>query len=241
MKKFISIFLALCMVALFSGCGQGQSSTQAAPSESVQSESVSSKTQEVISNPSSENTTPQEETDSTQSQAMDSAESQSTDAATSNILIAYFSWSGNTEQIAKEIQEQTGGELFKIVPADPYSSDFDETADRWHEERDADARPEITGTVDTMENYDYVFLGYPIWSSDLPAVNRTFLEQYDISGKTIIPFCTHGGSAFGNSVNRIKSLAPDVTILDGYETRGENASNCANEIAEWLEELGIIQ
>lgn len=159
----------------------------------------------------------------------------------SRMLVAYFSHSGNTEQVALAIEAQTGADMFEIVPADPYPDDFDTTADRWHEERDSDARPAIVGEVENMEDYDIIFLGYPIWSSQLPAVNRTFLEQYDFSGKTIVPFCTHGGSAFGSSIRWIESLAPEATLLDGYEVMGDDAANCMDEVAAWLTELGLNQ
>lgn len=164
-----------------------------------------------------------------------------TTAESPRMLIAYFSHSGNTEQVAQAIEAQTGADMFEIVPAVPYPEDFNATADRWHEERDSDARPEIVGRVENMEDYDIIFLGYPIWSSQLPAVNRTFLEQYDFSGKTIVPFCTHGGSAFGSSIQWIESLAPGATLLDGYEILGENAAGCADEVAAWLSELGLDQ
>lgn len=213
MKKIISILLAGVLLLTIGGC------TQQSNEES--------------------NTTTAELPIQTESEEDIIAENSDTEE--SHILIAYFSWSGNTEQVAEEIWEQTGGDLFEIVPAEPYPDDFDETADRWHEERDSDARPEIIGQVEDMERYDIVFLGYPIWSSDLPAVNRTFLEQYDFSGKTIIPFCTHGGSSFGNSVNRIKELVPEAEIADGYETYGTDVSACTDEVAEWIKGLGLNQ
>jgi flavodoxin len=158
-----------------------------------------------------------------------------------NILIAYFSWSGNTRALAKEIKKQTGGNLLEIIPAEPYPNDFNKTVERWHRERDADERPEITTIVDSMDNYQTVFVGYPIWSSDIPAVVRTFLEQYDLSGKTVIPFCTHGGSGFGKSTDRLKNLCTGAKIADGFEIYGTRVGVCADAITEWLSRIGLIQ
>lgn len=225
MKKTLTGFLIMAAVILMAGCGQ--------------TDNVLAGTQETELLITAERTQKQSGQDAPDNTAAPLGEADKTADSRNNILIAYFSRSGNTEQVAKEIQSQTGGDLFEIVPAEPYPSDYNETADRWHEERDTDARPGITGKVENMDDYNIVFLGYPIWSSDLPAVNRTFLEQYDFSGKTIIPFCTHGGSAFGNSIDKIKELAPGSVMEQGYETHGESASGCADEVGRWLDELGL--
>lgn len=234
MKGFLSLLFSFCIMGMFVGCGQEQGRMTALRGNIQSSEDVSPARQGTMRIPPSVKTT-------TVQGKVDTTKSQSTEAAANRILIAYFSWSGNTKQVANEIQSKTGGDIFEISPLESYPANFDETADRWHKERDTDARPKIIGAVDNMQAYEYVFLGYPVWSSDLPAVNRTFLEQYDFSGKTIIPFCTHGGSSFGNSINRIKRLAPGATIRNGYEIRGSNAGRCADEVAEWIEKLKIKQ
>jgi flavodoxin len=158
-----------------------------------------------------------------------------------DILIAYFSWSGNTSFVAEEIKRQTSGSLFEIIPAEPYPQDFDKTAERWHRERDADARPPITTGVENMDSYRIIFVGYPIWSGDVPAVVRTFLEQYNLSGKTIIPFCTHGGSAFGRSLDRLRRLCPRATITSGFEVYGTRARNCRDDVTQWLRGIRLVQ
>lgn len=157
-----------------------------------------------------------------------------------HMLVAYFSWSGNTKKVAEEISRQTGADLFEIIPEDPYPEDYQETIDRCHQERDTDARPKIDGQVENMEEYDTVFLGFPIWSSNLPAVSRTFLEQYDFSGKTIVPFCTHGGSGFASSLSTIEELVPEAIVEGGYGSDGDNAGNCSEEVSEWLQNLGYV-
>jgi flavodoxin len=155
------------------------------------------------------------------------------------ILTVYFSWSGNTRILAKEIKRQTGCDLLEIIPAEPYPNDFNKTAERWHKERDADERPAITTVVENMNDYQTIFVGYPIWSGDVPAVVRTFLEQYDLSGKTIVPFCTHGGSAFGRSLDRLRRLCPGAKILNGLEVYGTRAGSCADEVTQWLRRIGL--
>jgi flavodoxin len=157
------------------------------------------------------------------------------------ILVAYFSWSGNTRILAEEITRQTGGDLFEIIPAEPYPNDFNKTAERWHKERDDDARPAITTIVENMDSYQTIFLGYPIWSSDVPAVVRTFLEQYDLSGKTVIPFCTHGGSAFGRSLDRLRRLCSGAKIIKGFEVYGTRTGTCADDVSKWLRGIGLVQ
>lgn len=156
------------------------------------------------------------------------------------ILISYFSRSGNTEKVAQEIERQTGGTLFEIVPEEPYPDDYDETVERFRRERDEDARPEVAGTVEGMDSYDIVFVGFPIWGGDIPYVVRTFLEQYDLDGKTVVPFCTHGGSRFGSSLGTLEGLCPDSEILEGYEVSGSSAGNVEDEISDWLKEIEIV-
>lgn len=164
-----------------------------------------------------------------------------TEENNTHMLVAYFSWSGNTEKVAEEISRQTGADLYEIMPKEPYSKDYQETIDRCHEEQDTEARPEIDGRVENIEKYNTIFLGFPVWSSDLPAINRTFLEQYDFSGKTIVPFCTHAGSRFGSSISTIEQLAPEALIEDGYETGEENVNECSEEVKEWLQDLGYVK
>lgn len=161
------------------------------------------------------------------------------DIGENHILVAYFSKSGNTESMAQVIQEQTGGDLFEIVPQEPYPDSYDETVERHLREREEDARPEIASAVENMDEYNIVFVGYPIWSSDMPHIVQTFLEQYDFSGKTIIPFCTHGGSRFGNSIATLEGLCPDAALQEGFEVSGGSAESHADEIAQWLESLGL--
>ena len=155
------------------------------------------------------------------------------------VLVSYFSRSGTTRQVAQEIESQTGGTLFEIVPEEPYPDDYDATVERFRQEREENARPAVASLVEDISDYDVVFVGFPIWGGDIPYVVRTFLEQYDLTGKTIVPFCTHGGSRFGSSISTLEELCPDSVIADGYETSGSLSDGDVTEISEWLNGLDL--
>jgi len=145
---------------------------------------------------------------------------------------------GNTEVVARMIQDATGGDSFRIEAVKPYPEDYRETTEVANEEQRTNARPELTAYVENMDAYDVIFLGYPIWWSTMPMPVCTFLEEYDFSGKTIAPFCTHEGSGLGRSVGDIKTLCPHATVCDGLAVRGSEVNNAQNEVSEWLRELG---
>lgn len=155
------------------------------------------------------------------------------------ILIAYFSWSGNTEQLAGMIQEATGGDLFTIEPVTPYTDNYNELLDVATQEQNDQARPAVAGTVENWDDYDTVFIGYPNWWSDTPMIVRTFLESYDCAGKTVIPFCTSGGGGFGRSVDSVTESAAGATILSGFEVNGSRVGSA--DISGWINGLGLDQ
>lgn len=157
----------------------------------------------------------------------------------SNVLVAYFSWSGNGQQMATWIAEETGGELFRIVPTESYGEDYNACADRAKNELDNKIRPELSAHIeaDIMAQYDVIYIGFPVWWYDLPMPVWTFLEEYDLSGKTIIPFFSHNGSSNGaNSVNRVSELASGATVLtdDVLSVRGSDVPDSENEVKEWV-------
>lgn len=156
-------------------------------------------------------------------------------------MVAYFSWSGNTQQVANWISDKTGGELFRITPELEYTED--DVFDRAQEELNSGTRPPLSSHIDseTMAEYDVIFIGFPIWWYDLPMPVWSFLEEYDLSGKTIIPFFTHNGSSSGaSSVSTVAELCPDPTVLiDDYFTySGNNVDEAESDVDEWLTELG---
>ena len=155
------------------------------------------------------------------------------------ILIAYFSWSGNTRGIAQEIQQQTGADIFEIVPARPYSTDYNTVLMEAQEDQHIQARPELTGHIDNMEEYDTVILGYPNWWASIPMPIASFLEEYDFSGKRIIPFCSHGGGRFGQSLTAIAKLAPESDMGEGLSVHYSGDDTLADDVAAWLYDNGI--
>ena len=156
----------------------------------------------------------------------------------SKILVAYFSWSGHGQQMARWIAEETGGELFRIVPAEAYGEDFNSCADRAKKELDEGTRPTLSEHIDaeTMVQYDVIYLGFPIWWYDLPMPVWTFLEEYDLSGKTIISFFSHNGSSSGaNSLNRISELAKGATVLtdEALSISGNSVQSAESKVRNW--------
>ena len=173
----------------------------------------------------------------------------------SKTLVAYFSRTGenygvgviekgNTHIIADMIAEQTGGKTFEIATVTPYPDNYDECTEVAQKEKNENARPELTATVDNMADYDVIFLGYPIWWGDMPMAVYTFLESHDFTGKTIVPFCTHAGSGLSGTVSSIKSACPGATVLDGLAVSGQTAQNdqaaAEKAVTDWLDASGLL-
>ena len=175
-----------------------------------------------------------------QPETQETAENVDIAAGEGTALIAYFSWSGNTEAVAQEIQAQTGADLFEIVPAEPYTDDYDELLDIAQEEQSSDARPAIAETVD-LSSYDTVYLGFPNWWGDMPMILYTFLDEYDLSGKTIAPFNTSGGSGFSGSLDTIAEMETDAEITEGLSLGSSEAEDCADTVSGWLNSIGLAE
>ncbi len=156
-----------------------------------------------------------------------------------NVLIAYFSWGGNTAGIAEEIQRQTDADLFEITLVKPYSSDYNTVLDEAQRDQNEQARPELATHVENMEDYDVIILGYPNWWASIPMPIASFLEEYDFDGKTIIPFCSHGGGRFGQSLTAIAKLAPDAGMGEALSVHYSGGSSLSDDVSAWLEENGL--
>ena len=229
MKKWTSLLLALAMTLSLAACGD--SGTQENTSEPPAS--VSGSTGEETPAPTGTEM-PAEEP------AEEPAESEtSTTGDSSSVLITYFSWSGNTEQVAQIIQQETGGDLFEIAPATPYTNDYNELLNIAQQEQSDNARPELAGQVENWEQYDTIFVGYPNWWSDAPMAVYTFVESYDWSGKTLVPFNTSASGGFGRSLSGLEESAPGASILDGISFTERNLGDAQSEVAAWLDELGL--
>ncbi len=155
------------------------------------------------------------------------------------VLIAYFSATNNTEGIANHLDAILDADLYEITPEAPYTAadlNYNTDCRANREQNDASARPAISGSVDNMEQYDVIFLGYPIWWGQAPKIISTFLESYDLSGKTIVPFCTSGSSGIGSSATNLHSLAGSATWLDGQRFSG---SASRSTVESWVNGLGL--
>lgn len=152
-----------------------------------------------------------------------------------NILIAFFSWGGNTRGVAEEIQDQTGADLFEIELVNPYSTDYNTVLDQAQHDQNIQARPELSNHVEDFEQYDTILLGYPNWWASIPMPIASFLEEYDFTGKTIIPFCSHGGGRFGQSLTAIAKLAPNATMGEGLSIHYSGGSTLSADVEAWLE------
>lgn len=178
-----------------------------------------------------------------------------------NILIAYFSVMetdgmdtvsgasrvavngtvlGNNEYIAQIIQRETGGDLFAIKTVQEYPTTHDPLLEFAYNEKADNARPELATQIENIDNYDVIFLGYPNWNADLPMPLYTFLEEYDFSGKTIIPFITHGGSGFSRTIQTISDLQPNATVLsDGLSISRNNVAGAESDVVAWVKGLNL--
>lgn len=159
------------------------------------------------------------------------------------MLVAYFSATGTTEKLAEYAADATGADLYEIQPKKPYTAedlDYGDSDSRSSVEMDdPDARPAISGSVENMEQYDIVIIGYPNWWASIPMPIASFLEEYDFSGKTIVPFCSHGGGRFGQSLTAIAKLAPNAELGEGLSVHYSGGSSLPDDIAEWLEINGL--
>ncbi|MBS5726046.1 MAG: flavodoxin [Clostridiales bacterium] len=178
-----------------------------------------------------------------------------------NILIAYFSVPetdgvdavsgasrvvvdgevlGNNQYVAQLIQQEVGGDLFRIETVQEYPGTHDALLEFAYNELSEDARPELATQIENLDSYDVIFLGYPNWNADLPMPLYTFLETYDFSGKTIIPFTVHGGSGFSRTIQTIAELQPNAAVVgDGLSISRNSVSDAQNDVREWVAGLNI--
>ncbi len=171
----------------------------------------------------------------------DTIQAANPEASNGKVLIVYFTWSGNTRGIAHQIQEMTGADIFEIQLVQPYSTDYNTVLDQAQRDQKIQARPQLANHVENMEQYDTIILGYPNWWASIPMPIASFLEEYDFSGKTILPFCSHGGGRFGQSLTAIAKLAPDATLAEGLAINYSGGPNLCDEILAWLRQNRIIK
>lgn len=215
MKKTITILLVAFLMFALPACGKKTES--------------SSKT--------NKSTTKQSETKS--STTSSSERSEKTDG-NSKVLVAYFSCTGTTKSVAESISSEISSDLYEIKPKDPYTdADLDYSDDESRcskENNDPSVRPAILGSVESMSDYDIVFIGYPIWWGEAPRIVSTFMESYDFSGKTVIPFCTSSSSGIGESGSKLEELTSGAKWLSGRRFDGGNSQST---IVSWVNGLKI--
>ena len=251
MKKSLSFLSALALCCALSACG-GQGGGAGAS----QAPATSQPTQPPVS------TQPLETPDPSASAEVPALSAPVDETAgEGNILIAYFAYgenapladgvdastsasiqyrdgklTGNTGLVAGMIAGATGGDLFSILTAEQYPDSYDDTIDVGQEEKRADARPELSSHIEDLDRYDTIFLGFPNWWGDMPMAVYSFLDEYDFSGKTIVPFCTSGGSGIANSVSNIRGLAGGATWMDGRRFSGGTSRDA---MIEWVNSLNL--
>jgi flavodoxin len=185
--------------------------------------------------------------------------SSGTEAAHVNVapdkaLVVYLSRTNNTKAIAKIIHEQVGGTLVALELEQPYPDNYQATVQQVAEENETGFLPPLKTKIDSMEKYDVVFLGFPTWGMQLPPPMKSFLTQYDLSGKTVIPFNTHAGYGTGSSFETVKALCPNSTVLEGFSTKGgveregiylvmkgERAKKAETEVKKWLRKIKMLK
>lgn len=152
-------------------------------------------------------------------------------------IIIYFSHSNNTKQVAGYIQEKTGARIFRIEPETPYPSGYQATIDEMSRQNKGKILPPFKSMDLDTRDYDTIFFGYPVWDMRLPPVVRTFLRDTDFSGKTIIPFNTHGGYGTGKSVNEIREFAPKATVLEAFSINGNSVKTAKEQVGKFVDDL----
>lgn len=204
-KKILGLLIATTMIFALTACGQtpAQNSDNLASSDSAVS-----------------NKAPQ--TQSSEAETSASTEGEQAESADNKTLVVYFSWSGNTEEMASYIAEQTNGDLYEIEPKVAYPADYNETGDIAKVERDENARPEIANLPASIDAYDTILVGYPIWWHTAPMIIGTFLESYDLSGKEIYPFTQSASmntEQFNQSIEFVREVSEGATVHNGLFAR----------------------
>lgn len=237
MKKFAAFLLTIMMVVSLAACAGNSEPTEINSPDaqsSVSEETSVSESSTAEFEPESEATQP-DDTEETEPAPETDTESEGT-----KVLVVYFSATNTTEGVAEHIANGLNADIYEIVPEDPYTDadlNYNDNNSRTTiEMNDPNARPAISGSVENMEQYDIIFVGYPIWWGEAPRIVSTFMESYDFSGKTIVPFCTSGGSGIGSSASNLERLTSGATWLDG---RRLNGSDSQDTVMEWVNSLDL--
>lgn len=246
MRKGLGLVISILMIISLAACAGNSESKETAASNT---ENGASEETSVTEN-SQEESVP--------------AQTEETENGDGNILIAYFTYgenagfsddvdasasasiqvfdgevTGNTGVMAQMIAEASGGELFSIRTAEPYPDDYDEVVEAGQSEKNDGIRPKLSTHIENLDSYDTVFVGFPNWWYGMPMVMYSFFDEYDFSGKTLIPFCTFGGSAFSDAIEEIKDMEPEADVLDGLHIGASSVADAESEVEEWVSKLDL--
>ena len=166
-------------------------------------------------------------------------QSRTPQARESKVLVAYFTRTGNTGVIARQIRRALSADLFEIQSNEPYPEDYEQTVSQAVRERDSGYRPPLKSSVPNISAYEVAFLGFPIWGETAPPVIRSFLSQHDLSGKAVVPFITHGGYGQGRSMNVVREHAPRASILNPFVLEADQERRTLTQVSRWLSGVNI--
>ena len=239
-KKIIMLYTSVFMIFLLGGCNNDPKSAEIGTGTNSNNTNNNGVVSNTAINAITESTVKESE-ENDLSTEFEQSESSTDTVSGSDILIAYFSWSGHTKQIAEEIQKLTGGDICEITPTTPYTDDIDELSGIALQEQRDNSRPPLTSHVDDIGKYNTVFVGYPNWWNNMPMPVFTFLEEYDFSGKIVIPFTSYGNGVFEKSINSLKETLPDSIIEEGFAVQEHEFEDMPQEVYDWLCELELIR
>lgn len=252
MKKQTALFLAALLSLTLTACsstGEGAQTTAPSSSQASQpAESVSESAELMISD-SADGATAEPESEQTGSRmlvvyfayAENAALAEDVDVSSSaSIQRQNGTLTGNTGLVASMIAETAGADLFSLHTVEQYPDTYSATVDQGQQERTDGVRPELTALPENLAEYDVIFLGYPSWWSDMPMAVYSFLDAVDLSGKTIAPFVTSGGSGLAGTVGTIEELEPDAVVQSGLAIRDSDAAGAQEQVNAWLTELGYL-
>ena len=148
---------------------------------------------------------------------------------------------GSVQYMATIIGEETGGDMVRIQTTTPYPQDYTTLANQANQERQNDVHPELATSIENFDDYDVVFVGYPIWWYQMPMAMYSFFDEYDFAGKVIVPFSSHGGSGWSGTMDDIAGMEPQATMVNGYSISRNNVAGAADGIRQWLQQIGIVE
>lgn len=235
MKKFLSIFITLAIMLNLAACG-GKDAEGVSPYKQEQPGEISSAVQEPEQSDEPSSDVQEEQPDEP---------SEEGNGSEGKALVVYFSATGNTKAVAETLAVLQSADLYEIIPEQPYTDEDLNYNDRntraTVEQNDPDARPAIQGSITDFEQYDVVYVGFPIWWGDMPRILYTFFDTYDFNGKTIAPFCTSGGSGLSGTPGTIAGLEEGAVVLDGLHVSGSATDSAESSVSEWLGSIGLAK